>query len=279
MAQKYALKTLGRPLVMAVDQEGGAVRRLYPPFFRLPSAREMGRLAAPAARRLGRRVGQELRETGFNLNLAPVLDLGLGKGGYVGSRSFGPDPAEVAEKAGAFMEGLLEGGVLSCGKHFPGLGGTPVDPHERAPEILGDKARFAGSFRVFRELAARGLPAVMTTHALYPALDPGCVATFSSRIARILRRELGFDGLLLSDDLEMGAILGRQDLGRAAARAALAGHDLILVCRRAESVRAARKGLAEAIESGRIDQGRLRESGERLGRFLSLLAGRDGPKE
>jgi beta-N-acetylhexosaminidase len=271
LTQKYALKTLGRPLVLAVDQEGGAVRRLYAPFFRLPAARDLGALDAQTIWGIGRRVGQELSETGFNLNLAPVLDLDLGKGGYVGSRSFGPDPATVAEKAGAFMAGLLAGGVLSCGKHFPGLGGTPLDPHEMVPEILGPKAKFAGSFHVFRSLAKKGLPAVMTTHALYPALDPSHIATFSSRIARILRREVGFDGLLLSDDLEMGAILGRQDLGRAAVRAALAGHDLLLVCRRAESIRKARNALCEAIESDRLAQGRLLESGERLGRFLGLL--------
>jgi beta-N-acetylhexosaminidase len=266
--QKYAQNTLGRPLILAIDQEGGQVQRLFRPFFQLPSAREMGMLEVEDVLRLATRVGLELKETGFNLNLAPVLDLDAGDGRYIKSRSFGSDPKEVAAKAGAFMAGLLAGGVLSCGKHFPGLGGAALDPHERIPEIDWSPERLAFPMDVFRVLIAKGLPAVMTSHALYPALDPGAVATFSTKIVGILRREAGFSGLLLSDDLEMGAVTGQSDPGRAAVRAVLAGHDLALVCRRVEAIRAARKALALAIENGQITKGHLLESGARLIGFL-----------
>ncbi|MDR2141121.1 MAG: hypothetical protein LBR11_04910 [Deltaproteobacteria bacterium] len=272
MIQKYALRTLDRPLIIAVDQEGGKVSRLPESFFQLPSAREMSMLELERVKLLGARAGRELRSSGFNLNLAPVLDLDWPEGGYIGNRSFGSDPAQVISYAQAFQEGLWAGGVLSCGKHFPGLGGATLDPHERAPEIGWDQGELARSLKVFQALVEAGLPAVMTTHAYYPALDPNELATLSAPIVSVLRQEMGFEGLLLTDDLEMGAVIGSMEPGRVAVRAVLAGHDLVLVCRHHQVIREAYEALLEAINKNRISYGHLLESGVRLQRFLKLLS-------
>ncbi|MDR0550331.1 MAG: beta-N-acetylhexosaminidase [Deltaproteobacteria bacterium] len=271
MVQKYALKVLGRPLIIAVDQEGGTVKRLPKPFFQAQTAQAMGQLEDLDVWRIGFRLGQELKESGFNLNLAPVLDLDTGEGRYIRSRAFGSDPKVVAQKAGAFMAGSLAAGVLNCGKHFPGLGGAFIDPHERISEIDFSLDKMATPMDVFRALFAKGLRVVMTSHVLYPALDPSYVATFSNEIVSVLRRDLGFDGLLLTDDLEMGGATGSRDPGRAAVRAVLAGHDLCLVCRRIEAIRAARQALVTAIANNQITKGHLLESGARLATILARL--------
>ncbi|MDR1576670.1 MAG: hypothetical protein LBT86_00365 [Deltaproteobacteria bacterium] len=271
MIQKYAQKILGRSIIIAVDQEGGLVRRLPEPFFQLPSAREMGMLEIVETRRLAERAGREMRASGFNLNLAPVLDLDSLPGGYIGSRSFGVEPERVISHAKAFMGGLLAGGMLACGKHFPGLGGAVLDPHERIPEISWDETKMATAMAVFQALVEVGLPAIMTTHARYPALDPDHIATFSGQIVGKLRREIGFNGLLLTDDLEMGAIVGEQEPGRAAVKAVLVGHDLVLVCRKIEVVRAVYRALLASIASNQITKGHLMESGLRYWRMLDQL--------
>ncbi|MDR1871972.1 MAG: beta-N-acetylhexosaminidase [Deltaproteobacteria bacterium] len=278
--QKYALKTLGRPLIIALDQEGGQVRRLKEPYFKAPSARVLGGMEPLEVQRLAYRMGRELKETGFNLNLAPVLDLDLkideGLKGYIGDRSLGAEPLKVTVMAKAFVAGLLKAGVLACGKHFPGLGGAVLDPHEKAPEINLSPEEMAGSLSVFKEMIAANLPALMTTHALYPSLDPECLATFSQKIVQLLRVNLGFKGLLLSDDLEMGAIAGERDLGQAAVRSVLAGHDLLLVCRKITAIRTVQGALVTAISQGQITEGHLLESSLRLNGFLAQVAKTSG---
>jgi beta-N-acetylhexosaminidase len=271
LIQKYARKITGRALLMAVDQEGGLVRRLPEPYFQLPSARELGLLGARAAESLARRVGRELYESGFNLNLAPVLDLDAAKGGYIGRRSFGCEPEAVKECGRAFLAGLSAWGILACGKHFPGLGGAVPDPHKQTAEIDLPGEDIDRAVDIFRVLIEAGLPAVMTTHAYYPALDQYNMATFSREIVRCLRQDIGFAGLLLTDDLEMGAVSLEADPGLAAVKAVLAGHDLLLVCRRPEVIRAVHKAVLEAILSNQITQGHLMESGLRLRRFLERL--------
>ncbi|MDR1607268.1 MAG: beta-N-acetylhexosaminidase [Deltaproteobacteria bacterium] len=268
--KKYCLRMVGRSLIVAVDQEGGKVFRLPTPFFQLPSAREMGMLEIEETRRLAERVGQELKESGFNLNLAPVLDLDSLKDGYIGSRSFGVEPEKVIKYASAFMTGLLNAGILSCGKHFPGLGGAVVDPHVGVPEIEWDIDQLSVGLNIFRRMIELGLPAIMTTHAFYPVLDQDQLATFSKPIVGLLRKELGFEGLLLTDDLEMGAIVSYQDPGLAAVQAIMAGHDLILVCRDIEVIRSAYKAILAAINNNQITRERLVESALRYKRFMEL---------
>ncbi|MDR1083731.1 MAG: hypothetical protein LBP22_02460 [Deltaproteobacteria bacterium] len=271
LIQKYARKVTGRALLMAVDQEGGLVRRLPEPYFQLPSARELGLMGVRAAESLARRAGRELYESGFNLNLAPVLDLDTAEGGYIGRRSFGGDPELVKECALAFAAGLSAWGILACGKHFPGLGGAVQDPHKQTSEIDLPGEAVERAVDIFRALTEAGLPAVMTTHAYCPALDQHNMATFSREIVRCLRQDIGFDGLLLTDDLEMGAVSLEADPGPAAVKAVLAGHDLLLVCHRLEAVRAVYKAVLEAILNNQITQGHLIESGLRLRRFLERL--------
>jgi beta-N-acetylhexosaminidase len=269
--QRYARRVLGRTLLIAADQEGGLVRRFPEPYSQIPSARNLGRMHPEDIELAARRTARELYESGLNFNLAPVLDLDSGPLGYIGSRSFSADPQKAAECALAFMHGLAAGGVLSCGKHFPGLGASTVDPHRQTTEIEMPLSELKKAISIFRALIEAGLPAVMTTHIYYPALDPARMATFSPAVVRYLREEVGFDGLLLTDDLEMGAVSGQIEPGLAAVQAVLAGHDLVLICRRADFIRKVYGALLEAIKNSQITKGHLLESGLRLKAFLNKL--------
>jgi beta-N-acetylhexosaminidase len=169
------------------------------------------------------------------------------------------------------MLGLSSWGVQPCGKHFPGLGGAVLDPHKQTTAIDRSLEEMGSAIDIFRALIDAGLPAIMTTHAYYPALDPHNMATFSPNIVRYLRQDIGFNGLLLTDDLEMGAVSEEADPGLAAVKAVLAGHDLLLVCHRVEFIRFVHRAILEAILKNQITQGHLIESGLRLRWFLERL--------
>lgn len=227
----------GRPLPVFVDQEGGRVMRLAPPHWRpLPSAASVGALAladaaagARAARLLGRLIAHDLREVGIDVDCAPVLDVAApGMTAAIGTRSFGAEPALVAELAAAFAAGLEAGGVAPVIKHLPGHGRARVDSHLALPTV---EAAFldlvAADLVPFRHL--RHAPFAITAHVVYPDLDPLSPATLSRAvIARTIRGELGFAGLLLSDDLAMAALSG--DPAARATAALAAGCDLALYC-------------------------------------------------
>lgn len=226
-----------RHLPILIDQEGGRVMRLRPPHWRaLPSAGRIGRLAladhaagCEAARLLGRLIAHDLREVGIDVDCAPVLDVATpGMTEAIGDRSFGSDPALVAELAAAFATGLTAGGVAPVVKHVPGHGRARVDSHLALPVVheAGAVLREA-DFVPFRAL--RHAPFAMTAHLVFTALDPEHPATASRRlIAEIVRGELGIQGILLSDDLAMQALSGEP---AARALAALhAGCDLALYC-------------------------------------------------
>jgi beta-N-acetylhexosaminidase len=261
-ALKEAAGRLGlAPLILCLDNEGGAVKRLPEPHVQLPKASDP--LGPDEIKALARKAGAELRGLGFNLNLAPVLDVDV-SGALMRERSFGTTPEAAAERAAAFAEGFLAEGVAGCGKHFPGLGAAEIDPHERMPVVKASAGELRGVHMApFRRLLGRAIPMAMTTHCLYPALDEGSPATFSKKILWELRAGLGFGGPILTDDLEMGAVLGLGP-GRAAGAAIEAGPDLALVCRKIENVRAAASALAEALDSGRLPWGRLAESRGRV---------------
>lgn len=248
----------GPPPIIAVDQEGGLVQRVKAPAFpgvpRLRSVGELGASCEPGAfETLGAVMGAQLRAFGFNVDFAPVLDVhSRPDNPIIGTRAFGTEPARAAERALAFWRGLEGAGVRGCGKHFPGHGDTALDSHLALPTV----ARSAAELEVtelfpFREAIAAGISLLMTAHVLYPALDPDLPATLSPRILRhILRETLGFDGVLISDDLDMGA-LGAQHADPAGLALALgaAGVDLALVCRdldRAEAIGAALPPCAES---------------------------------
>ncbi len=220
-----------------IDQEGGRVQRLKPPHWRqAPAARVFGRLAerdpeaALEATRLNASLlAQELLSLGITVDCAPVLDLFIkGAHGVIGDRAFAGDPGRVARLGRASCEGLLGGGVVPVVKHIPGHGRARADSHLELPKVDTPHAELSGSdFAPFRALA--DAPWAMTAHVVYTALDPDAPATVSARvIAEVIRGEIGFDGVLVSDDLSMQALSG--GLASRTAAALAAGCDLALHC-------------------------------------------------
>lgn len=233
------------PLLLAVDQEGGPVQRLRRPFPEMPSAREFGQAAEPAAvAAAARQVGAELRRLGFHLNLAPVLDVPRSPACPLWERAYSDDPEKVAQFGLAAVRGYLAGGVLPVVKHFPGLGATDLDSHLDLPTAAPEAGRQDLDLLPFRRAVAAGVPGVMCAHVLIPAWDPDLPASLSpAAVSGVLRQELGFAGLILTDDLEMGAILKRWAPAAAAPLAVAAGHDLLLICEHLHHVQEALAGL------------------------------------
>jgi beta-N-acetylhexosaminidase len=225
-----------RPLV-AVDQEGGRVARLKPPFVPLPPMRRLGRIDDVAlTERAGAVLGAALAAHGFNLNFAPVVDVDSNpQNPVIGDRALGGDPALVGRHGAALVRGL-ERHLSGCAKHFPGHGDTALDSHHALPRVTASRAElFARELPPFREVIGAGVSSLMSAHVVYPALDPERPATLApSIVGDLLRRELGFGGVLFSDDLLMAAVAARNDPGGVAIEAVAAGCDLLLVCRHEE---------------------------------------------
>jgi beta-N-acetylhexosaminidase len=217
-----------------IDQEGGRVARLRPPHWRrYPSAARLALLpdpsAATAARLGARLIADDLAGLGITVDCLPVLDLPVsGADPVIGDRAFGDDPERVARLAGAVCAGLLDGAVLPVLKHIPGHGRARVDSHHACPRVETSFEELARTdFAPFRALAT--MPWAMTAHIVYSAIDPSAPATLSSRlVAEVIRSEIGFDGVLVSDDLSMRALGG--GLGERTQRALAAGCDLALHC-------------------------------------------------
>jgi len=241
------------PPLLGVDQEGGRVTRLGSPVLRLPPMRALGRIGdASLVHRAGRALGRELAALGFTMDFAPVLDVDTcSTNPIIGDRSFHSDPAVVRDLGAAFASGLQSGGVLACGKHFPGHGDTTLDSHKDLPCVDAPRARLDTVELVpFRALRRATCASLMTAHVVYPALDPERPATLSRRIAHdLLRTELGYDGLLVSDDLEMKAVADRLPIEESAVLAVRAGCDLLLVCKDEALQSRAHAALVVAAES------------------------------
>jgi beta-N-acetylhexosaminidase len=254
------------PPLVAIDEEGGRVARLSPPALVIPPMRRLGDAGDLALiERVAAAVGRELACLGVTMNFAPVVDVDTNPDNpIIGDRAFSSDPARVVERAAAYLRGLRAGGVSSCLKHYPGHGDTLLDSHLALPTVAHDRARLEAIELVpFRQLAAHA-DSMMTAHVVYPALDPGCPATLSPRIATdLLRREIGFDGVLFSDDLEMQAIQGHGSLRDAAVSALLAGCDLLLVCSRAEAQAEVHAAVSERIAADQLFAARCREAARR----------------
>jgi len=260
------------PLLLALDQEGGRVSRLQPWVGATPTAAALARAGEDAASRFGSATAAALRALGFNIDFAPVVDLcAIDATNGIGDRSFGTDPERVTVLAGAFLDGLQDGGVAGCLKHFPGLGPTSVDSHERLPTATRDREQLDGSDLVpYRRLASRAA-AVMVGHGHYPALDPepDLPATLSTPVVTgLLRQEIGYRGLVVSDDLEMGAVAPLDADGDAAVRAVAAGCDLVLYCAGLDRAERAKVALTRAA---RTDPGFERRL-ERAARAVAVAA-------
>lgn len=261
---------LDTPPFIALDQEGGRVNRLKGILGPIaPNLRLAGRPDAPrAVARQARALALALRTLGFNVNLAPVLDLsGPETSNGIGDRAFGPDPDVVSRLARVFLKTHLDAGILPVGKHFPGLGPARGDTHLTLPRI--DKSRAAlwrEDLLPYRRLRSL-LPIVMAGHAWYPDLQgprPGPATLSEAVVTGLLRRRMRYRGLIVTDDLEMGAV--EQNSGAAAqALAALeAGNDGLMFCSSADRIRDAWEGVRRAVERGEVNLRRVRQSLDRI---------------
>ena len=269
------------PLFVAIDQEGGKVARLQPPFTQWPSAATVGDVgSSELAYALGKAMAQELLAVGINMNLAPVLDVLTNPANPIMvGRCFGGDPQLVTRHGMAVFGGLKDMGVLAVGKHFPGHGDTTVDSHLGLPVVPHDQARlWAVELAPFVAAIDAGIPALMTAHLLVPALDPERPATLSRPIlTELLRERLGFSGLLVSDDLLMRGIADTTPPGEAAVRFLEAGGDCALICHDEPAQRQAMLAMAEAVELGRLSEARVRLSCDRIAKAKAQYLGRGMP--
>jgi beta-N-acetylhexosaminidase len=228
---------VGRQVPVLIDQEGGRVQRLGPPHWRnYPPGAAYGAVfdrdpdaGLRAARLGGRLIANDLAQLCIDVDCAPVADVpAAGADPVIGDRAYGADPAKVAALAGAFAMGLTTGGVLPVLKHLPGHGRATADSHQRLPIVAADRATLdATDFAAFRPLS--GLPLGMTAHVVFTAIDPVAPATTSANIVKqVIRDSIGFNGLLMSDDISMGALSG--SLSERTRAAFTAGCDVVLHC-------------------------------------------------
>lgn len=256
------------PLWISVDQEGGRVARLKDPFTVWPPMMTLGRMPEADGERLARRfahaLATELKAVGINLDFAPVLDVHTNpKNPVIGDRAFGERATQVARLGRAIIETLQGEGLAACGKHFPGHGDTSTDSHHELPLVEHPLERLREVELVpFRAAIEAEVASIMTAHVLLPALDEELPATLSPRVVdAILKREMGYRGLVLSDDLEMKAIAQRYGAADAAVRAIAAGCDAFLVCGPdAETQVRALEGVIRAVESEELPLTRVEDA-------------------
>ena len=273
-----ALRTAGSPPpLIAVDQEGGRVERIGDGVAALPSAMAVGATGEVAlAERLGVLLGRDLRRLGITVDLAPVADLSLQpRSTVVATRAYGDEPERVGAFAGAFAHGLERAGVAAAVKHFPGHGSTADDSHVALPRITADAAtlRARDLIPFARAIAGRAASIVMSAHIVVDAFDPDRPATLSPAVLTgLLRDELGFDGVVATDCLEMDAIARGVGTVRGAVGALAAGADLLFISHRLELAHQAAEAIVAAVRDGAISLARLQEAYRRVGALRARLA-------
>ena len=285
VALSAEVEALGRtmPAWVSIDQEGGRVARLKEPFTRWPPMAVLGRAGSePLAERFSRALARELAAVGITLDYAPVLDIQTNpKNAVIGDRALAQRADEVARLGTVIIRTLQDEGVAACGKHFPGHGDTVADSHFELPlvEHPPDRLR-AVEFEPFRAAIREGVAFIMTAHVLVPALDEKNPATLSPAIVKgLLRDELGYDGVILSDDLEMKAISAQMPVTVAAVKAIGAGCDGLLVCSGdVETQAAVLEALVKAGETGAISATRFDDAIKRLKRAKERFLAAERPK-
>jgi beta-N-acetylhexosaminidase len=259
------------PLLISIDQEGGRVSRLPKGFTIFPPCDVLGRCnSSELAYAAAATIATELRAVGVNMNMAPVLDVNSNPDNpVIGDRAFGTTPDVVCKLGLATAAGLQDNKVVACGKHFPGHGDTNTDSHKELPVVEASRERLeAVEFPPFRRAVAQGVASMMTAHVLYRTLDPELPATLSPTIiTNFLRQELRYDGVVLTDDLEMHAIIDHYGVEDAAVRAVLAGCDVLLICKDRDREVAAFGAVEEAVAAGTISIERLNLSAARIARL------------
>ena len=251
------------PLLVAVDQEGGEIASA-PWVSPQPAAADIGRRGDPAeARAVAGQIGQELLRAGVNTNFAPVVDTGFGVA--IGERSYGEDPGLVSRMGAAAVEGFEGAGIASAAKHFPNHGPAVADSHRALPVVEHDMETLRSrDLPPFRAAVEAGVPMVMAGHLLYPAVDAERPASLSPRWMELLREEIGFGGVVVTDDLAMAGASGGGTPERAAVEAVKAGADLLVVSSPPQQQADAYDAVVAAVESGEIPEERIRDSVERL---------------
>ncbi|MCB8606215.1 glycoside hydrolase family 3 protein [Veillonella nakazawae] len=252
------------PLFIGIDQEGGAVARMEDQLIKVPPAEELGKEPIEQAVSLAKQSGTELKDLGFNINFAPVADLGLTYG-----RSFSTNPDDVVRYASAVGKAYDEAGLWYSYKHFPGIGKTDVDLHADTSVVPVSKETLLNEdTKVFVDLIKQSKPntyAIMVSHAMYPQIDADHPSSLSKAIITDwLRKDMGYNGVVITDDMDMGALAKHYTFGDMAVQSILAGSDILLVCHEYEHMQEAYNGLMKAVKDGRISKERLDESVKRI---------------
>ena len=252
------------PLFIGIDQEGGAVARMEDQLIKVPPAEELGKEPIEQAVSLAKQSGTELKDLGFNINFAPVADLGLTYG-----RSFSTNPDDVVRYASAVGKAYDEASLWYSYKHFPGIGKTDVDLHADTSVVPVSKETLLNEdTKVFVDLIKQSKPntyAIMVSHAMYPQIDPDHPSSLSKAIITDwLRKDMGYNGVVVTDDMDMGALAKHYTFGDMAVQSILAGSDILLVCHEYEHMQEAYNGLMKAVKDGRISKERLDESVKRI---------------
>jgi beta-N-acetylhexosaminidase len=261
-------------LLITVDQEGGSVVRMLDlPVS--PGAMALGAAGDPElTRRIGRATGTGLAAVGVNVDLAPVLDVNDNPDNpVIGDRSFGASADTVISHGLAFLDGLREAGVMGVGKHFPGHGDTALDSHLELPTVAHARERLESvELRPFRAAIAAGIPALMTAHLLVPALDPDWPATLSAQTLRgLLREEWNYDGIVMTDALDMKAVADRWDQAESSRLALLAGADLVTPLASLDETAAIVDRVAARLGTDRLPEARVREALRRRDHALAAF--------
>ena len=252
------------PLFFGIDQEGGAVARMEDQLIKVPPAEELGKTSVEQVVSLAKQSGAELKDLGFNINFAPVADLGLTYG-----RSYSTNPDEVVRYAGAVGKAYDEAGLWYSYKHFPGIGKTDVDLHADTSIVpVSKETLLSEDTKVFIDLIKQSKPntyTIMVSHAMYPQIDPDHPASLSKAIITDwLRKDIGYNGVVVTDDMDMGALANHYTFGDMAVQSILAGSDILLVCHEYEHMQEVYNGLMKAVKDGRISKERLDESVKRI---------------
>lgn len=278
--QHHSQTRWGEGIFIGVDQEGGRVRRLREPYRSFPPALELASSREPeeAVRDFARVTAREIRLVGFNLDFVPVLDVvsqeEVDKTSVIGDRSYGHDPQSVWRLGKIVAETMREGGVIPCGKHFPGHGGTAVDSHKDLP--VDDRpweTMEARDLVPFRYASDALIEMMMTAHVLYPVLDKRLPATLSHAvITGLLREKMSYSGVVITDDLDMGAVAHHYSSDECALKAFAAGVDLLLICNNPDKTFSARETILRALKDGEISEAQVKQSLERIRGLKSKYA-------
>ena len=259
------------PLLISIDQEGGRVSRLPKEFTIFPPCDVLGQChSSELAYAAASTTAKELAAVGINMNMSPVLDVNSNPSNpVIGDRAFGATPDLVSELGLATVGGLQDNRVVACGKHFPGHGDTMSDSHKELPVVTASRDRLERiEFPPFRRAIDSGVATMMTAHVQYQALDAQRPATLSPTIiSKLLRQELYYDGVVLTDDLEMHAIIDHYGIGDAAVLAIQAGCDMPLICKDRTRVITAMQAVTKAVTSSDISPQRLAQSLARIRRL------------